>query len=75
MAVINYGYGDMPVEASIWTLSIYEHEFHSDLIQDFYGRIEAEEEEDGSGTLLFNYRDTNWFHCFLGVRLFPQVLA
>lgn len=62
--IIDYGCGKVEIEASVWTLAVYEQEFHTDLIQDFYGKVMLEEDEDGTGALIFNYNSKNWY-CIL----------
>lgn len=60
---IDYGCGTVDIEVSAWTLAVYEQEFHADLIQDFYGKVKLEDDDDG-GVLLFDYTSRNW-HCVL----------
>lgn len=50
------GKGDIEIEATAWTLVIYEHEFKRDLIADFYGKHDLSELGDNS----LDFTSENW---------------
>ena len=61
---IDYGQGEKEVVASIYTLTIYEQEFKSDLIADFFGdqtvRKSDLEMEDEDVVVTFRFSDTRF---------------
>lgn len=58
---LDYGHGEVDALLSVFTLSIYEQEFHADLIQDLFGRAVLRKENDEEDVIFaVDYRDTNW---------------
>lgn len=55
---LDLGNGPVELEISFWTLVIYEQQFGGDMIGDLFGKIEAEEGDDGQ--LYLDYSKYNW---------------
>lgn len=58
--IIDYGLGDVEIEVSVWSLSVYELEFHSDMIKDVFGKTKAEDTGNGEAEIVFDYSSRNW---------------
>lgn len=59
--IIDYGQGDVEIEVSVWALSVYELEFHSDMIQDVFGKTKAEKMQGtDEAEIVFDYSSRNW---------------
>lgn len=50
------GYGETEIQATAYTLVVYEQEFKSDLIKDVFGRHEA----DKGGKAVIDFTTDNW---------------
>lgn len=59
---VDFGQGEKEALVSVWTLSIYEQEFGSDMIQDLFGEevVKADNEDDDNVIFKFDYHDFNW---------------
>lgn len=55
---LDFGNGEVEAEVSFWTLVVYEQQFGTDMIGDLFGKVDAEEDEDGS--LVLDYTKYNW---------------
>lgn len=56
--LLDLGNGEVELEVNFWTLVVYEQQFGGDMIGDLFGKVEAEEDEDG--TLSIDYTKYNW---------------
>lgn len=58
---IDYGYGEKEIIVSVLTLTLYEQEFQSDLIQDLFGRVSVEDTDASENEIiLLDFSRTNW---------------
>lgn len=59
--LIDYGRGEEEAVISVATMMVYEQQFHSDIIQDLFGRSVIRRKDDSEDILLeVDYRDVNW---------------
>lgn len=56
--ILDYGQGDKELVISIYTLVVYEQEFHRDLIKDVFGVVEIRNES--SDVVSLDYRTVEW---------------
>ena len=58
---IDYGYGEKEIIASVLTLTLYEQEFKSDMLQDLFGRVTLDDTEMGENEIIaLDFTRTNW---------------
>lgn len=55
---LDLGNGEVELDVNFWTLVIYEQQFGGDLIGDLFGKVTAEEDENG--VLSIDYTKYNW---------------
>lgn len=53
------GTGEVEILANMYTLLVYEQEFHSDLIKDVFGKHQIQ--KDDETVLTIDYTQENWF--------------
>lgn len=62
--LIDYGIGPKECRFGVNAMCIYEQEFHADIIQDLFGKIDVKDDQSEDGVLFsVDYRQTNWTNC------------